>query len=274
MLKKRLLTACVAIPLVWLAIFKVPAFSFSLIVLIFMLLAAHEWTLLVGVSSRLFKLFFSLAIILTCMLSAYFMWAACALLCLSLFVWLWLFIAVVTYNRSLNVCGIDSHVLRAVMGWIILSSGWLSFTILKINPHAGPIWLLYVCLVAWTVDSAAYFVGRAAGSTPLASRVSPKKTWEGLFGGMVAVLVLVIVAAFFLPGLSGHRLSFAMVSLLVALMSIFGDLSVSFLKRLAGVKDTGTFFPGHGGILDRIDSLLPALLIFALATVFFNLWST
>ncbi len=272
MFKQRLITACIAIPVVWLIIFELPSVSFSVVAMLFMLLAAKEWSVLVGKTSWTFRVLFSLSIVCTSLLAAYFMWAACALLFVSIIVWCWLALAVVSYNKKSMSCGLDSHVLRALMGWIVLSAGWLSLTVMKMHPVAGPIWLLYVCFLAWVVDSGAYFAGNAFGASALAPRVSPKKTWEGFWGGMLSVLVLVVLANFFLPGLSGHRLIFIGLSFFAAVASVFGDLSISLMKRLVGVKDTGTLFPGHGGILDRIDSLLPVLLIFSCSAVFFNLW--
>ena len=271
MLKLRILTACIAVPLVWLAIFELPSFTFSIIAMLFMLFAAYEWSVLVGDITWRFRILFNLAIVITIIASAYSMWVACVLLSLALIVWVWLSVAVIVFQKKSSPFGLESYVLRAIMGWVVLSAGWLSLTVMRVHPGVGPRWLLYACMLAWVVDTGAYFAGHAFGSRFLASRVSPKKTWEGFWGGMLAAVILIIIANFFLPHLSGHRVLFVVVSLLAAIVSVFGDLSISVMKRLVQVKDTGSFFPGHGGVLDRIDSLLPVLLLFASAAVFLNL---
>jgi phosphatidate cytidylyltransferase len=129
---------------------------------------------------------------------------------------------------------------------------------------AGRSWIFFLLAVIMFGDTGAYYTGRALGRRPLASTISPKKTVEGLVGGLaVSVLVAVFIAPLFLPGLD--RLHAAGVGLVLALLGVAGDLFESLLKRAAGVKDASTLFPGHGGILDRLDSLLfsaPALLFY------------
>ena len=272
--KQRLITACIAIPVVWFIIFKLHPVSFSVVAMLFMLLAANEWAVLVGKTSWVFKVLLFLSILSTVFLAATFMWVACTVLLVSVVVWCWLAVAVLSYNKGSSSCGLDSYVLRTFMGWVVLTAGWLSLTVMKVHPTEGPIWLLYVCLLAWVVDSGAYCAGKLLGASPLAPRVSPKKTWEGFFGGMLSACILIVAANFFLPGISNHRLIFIGLSLFAAVASVFGDLSISLMKRIVGVKDTGSLFPGHGGVLDRIDSLLPVFLIFACSAVFFNLWGS
>ncbi len=132
----------------------------------------------------------------------------------------------------------------------------------------GPVALLAAMAIVWIADIAAYFVGRAIGRRKLAPSISPGKSWEGAIGGCFAVVVAGLVAAA-APAL-GQALPARLVAVwsplgaaialaaLVAL-SIVGDLHESLLKRQAGVKDSGTLLPGHGGVLDRIDALVPAM---------------
>ena len=131
--------------------------------------------------------------------------------------------------------------------------------------HHGPLRLLFALALVWAADVGAYFAGRAFGRRKLAPRVSPGKSWEGVFGGVALALVVAVVAGHWLFGLQGARwLPFLLLCAAVVLFSIVGDLGESVLKRAVGAKDSGTLLPGHGGILDRIDSLLAALPAMAL----------
>jgi phosphatidate cytidylyltransferase len=121
--------------------------------------------------------------------------------------------------------------------------------------------LLFALFIVWAADMGAYFVGRRYGRVKLAPRISPGKTWEGVFGGLVLAVIVTLAG----------RLAFeanlaVLLPLVVAVvgLSIVGDLTVSMFKRTAGLKDSGKVFPGHGGILDRIDSVSAALPLFAL----------
>lgn len=130
--------------------------------------------------------------------------------------------------------------------------------------QASPWWLLYVFGLVWVADSGAYFAGRAFGRHKLAPKVSPAKTLEGLAGGLLLTSALSIGVACSLKLSVGAWCGFVGLSMLTVLASVHGDLVESMLKRRAGIKDSGTILPGHGGVLDRIDSLLSATPIFAL----------
>ncbi|MGL5252142.1 MAG: phosphatidate cytidylyltransferase [Moraxella sp.] len=134
----------------------------------------------------------------------------------------------------------------------------------------SPWWLLYVFVLVWCADSGAYFVGRKLGKRKMSPHVSPNKSIEGLIGGLLTgVLVVIGVTLGLLSNWSALAIGvFLLLSLVTILMSVFGDLFESMLKRHAGVKDAGTLLPGHGGILDRIDSQLSAMPIFA-----FGFWA-
>jgi phosphatidate cytidylyltransferase len=132
-------------------------------------------------------------------------------------------------------------------------------------PELGLSVLVWLLIVVWTTDTAAYFAGRRIGGPRLAPRISPGKTWAGFAGGIVgATLASVLVAL----ALGSTRLPYAaLLGALLAVVAQIGDLGESAVKRLAGVKDTGSLIPGHGGVLDRVDSLLlaaPVLALFAL----------
>lgn len=130
--------------------------------------------------------------------------------------------------------------------------------------QASPWWLLYVFGLVWVADSGAYFAGRAFGRHKLAPKVSPAKTLEGLAGGVVLTAALSMTVACWLQLSLATWLGFVLLSMITVVASVHGDLVESMLKRRAGIKDSGSMLPGHGGVLDRIDSLLAATPIFAL----------
>ncbi|MEM9056937.1 MAG: phosphatidate cytidylyltransferase, partial [Pseudomonadota bacterium] len=153
-------------------------------------------------------------------------------------------------------------------GLLVLVPAWVILVRVHASEVLGPGWLLFVFAVVWAADTGAYFVGKAFGHSRLAPRVSPGKTWEGVGGGLgLAGIVAAVGAwAFGVPALP-----FIGICIATALVSIVGDLTVSMFKRHAGVKDSGRLFPGHGGILDRIDSITAAAPVFALGLALLGL---
>lgn len=139
----------------------------------------------------------------------------------------------------------------AVAGFVVILPAALAFVILR------PLEVLLVLVLVWVADTAAYFVGRAWGRHKLAPSISPGKTWEGALGGAVGALVYAIICATFIERVFWVQYLFA--AALLAVLSIVGDLFESAAKRQAGAKDSGTLLPGHGGIMDRIDSATAAL---------------
>lgn len=149
--------------------------------------------------------------------------------------------------------------LIAFAGFVVLLPAALALVILP------PMRLLGVLTLVWIADAAAYFVGRACGRRKLAPDISPGKTWEGAIGGLLAVLVYAIICGFTVPALNAHLASggawllYVGAGVLLCGVSVIGDLFESAVKRQASVKDSGTLLPGHGGVLDRIDSALAVL---------------
>ncbi len=148
-----------------------------------------------------------------------------------------------------------------VVAFVVLVPAWLGLSLLLTRPSLGGLWLLTAFLLVFAADTGAYFSGRTFGRHKLAPAVSPGKTWEGVVGGVV---LSAAVAALIAPYLNIERLSFVAITVPIALMSVVGDLIVSLFKRNAGLKDSGRLFPGHGGILDRIDSVCAAAPLLAL----------
>jgi phosphatidate cytidylyltransferase len=276
MLRTRILTAVVLIPLVVAALFLLPPRAFGAVTLIVVLVAAREWARLAGFAGPRELLFVGGALVFGLFLlfgPAGFDsgWPPGVVLAVcgaaTLF---WLLVAPAWVARRWPP---KSHLALAVVGWVVLAGVWLALVELQ----ARSPWLVLAAMaIVWIADTAAYFVGRAFGRRKLAPQVSPGKTWEGVFGGMAAVALyaLALVPLARTAGFHGPIdvpavalwVAFALV---LAAVSVVGDLFESLLKRSAGVKDSGKLLPGHGGVLDRTDALLAAMPPAALAALFF-----
>ena len=154
-----------------------------------------------------------------------------------------------------------ARVLKLLAGSLCVLPAWCALGWLHAEP-LGPRWTLFAIALVWAADSGAYFVGSKFGKHKLAPAISPGKTWEGVVGGMATAMLFAVVALKLL-GLSWSALpALALLTAVTAGISVVGDLFESLMKRHAGMKDSGTIFPGHGGVMDRIDSLLAALPVF------------
>jgi phosphatidate cytidylyltransferase len=154
----------------------------------------------------------------------------------------------------------------ALAGLLSLVPCWLALVYVTLTTQSTR-WVLFTLALVWAADTGAFFAGRWLGRVPLAPRVSPKKTWEGVFGGVLTAGAVAWIAARWLFAVDVWP--FVSTCVAVAGLSIVGDLTESMLKRAAGIKDSGSLFPGHGGMLDRIDSVTAAApaLVFALISM-------
>jgi phosphatidate cytidylyltransferase len=266
MLKQRLLTALILIPLVLAAIFYLPIFAFAGISAVIFLLAAWEWATLIGwdsVSKRsLYLLLLSLSFLLLFWIPTILVLTTAITTWLALFYW-------VLRHQQFAVLWSRSPFLRAALGIWLLGASWYGINIIQ-SQIAGPVYLLFLLLFVWGADSGAYFAGRRWGKHKLAPQISPGKSIEGVLGGsLVSVLVAVIGGWFFYDQHGTQYLSLIILALLTSLISVLGDLAESMIKRQAGVKDSGGLLPGHGGLLDRIDSLLSTAPFFAAGILLF-----
>ena len=155
--------------------------------------------------------------------------------------------------------------MRSLMGLLILAPAWLAAVYLLSFPRGGMLMVAMILIVV-TADIGAYFSGKAFGKHKLAPQVSPAKTWEGFWGGVLACLLLSLAGWYLLPVQKQHigLISVVTVVLITGVASVVGDLSVSMVKRQSGIKDSGNILPGHGGVLDRLDSICAAAPVFAL----------
>jgi phosphatidate cytidylyltransferase len=156
----------------------------------------------------------------------------------------------------------------ALAGVLALVPAWVALTSLRLDLERGAEWILFALILVWAADIGAFFIGRRFGRLRLAPSVSPGKTWEGVLGGMVASALVAVLGSWWFGRTFAIPLAqFLPMCLAVVAFSIVGDLTESLLKRFAGVKDSGSLFPGHGGVMDRIDSVTGAAPILLLGLI-------
>ncbi|WP_405234604.1 phosphatidate cytidylyltransferase [Lentisalinibacter salinarum] len=257
MLRQRVITAVIAVVLILLALFVFPS-SLTLVLLGVLIVAGGwEWAAFLGAEGAargLFPAVLAVAIAAVWWAVPQFLPLLPVLLAALAF---WLVAAVLVMRYPIRV----PRWLIWVGGLAILVPAYLALGTLYMGEPRGPQVVLFVLAVIWSADIGAYFAGRRFGRVKLAPKVSPGKTWEGVFGGLAAATLVCIAGAWWF----GVSLTILLpLSLAATLLSIIGDLTVSLFKRSAGVKDSGHLFPGHGGVLDRVDSLAAASPLFLL----------
>ncbi|MDH5571780.1 MAG: phosphatidate cytidylyltransferase [Gammaproteobacteria bacterium] len=258
MLKFRLITAAILIPLVLLAIFKLPETGFVVFMGIIVLLGAWEWTRIAGINKAFSKIIFMAFLLFLQVLYAFNLDIVneyiYVLLSVAIFWWLVAIPVLWLYSSGKDI--LAGHVfVKSVIGLVILFPPYVALVDIRIAENMGSIYILFLLLLIWFADSAAYFSGRKWGQHKLLPKVSPGKTWEGVAGALFATVWLGYFGAqyFELP-----VLNFVLLSVLVTIVSIVGDLTESLFKRQMNLKDSGSLLPGHGGVMDRIDSLTSA----------------
>lgn len=265
MLWQRILTALVLMPLVIAGILYLDTTVLALVLALVLLLGAYEMARLANLRQPPVVIGFAVVVALMMWL----MWEHLVRDHFVLVQWLmsawWLVITVMLIARRGNLAQIKTgRPAILALGGLVLLTAWLSIVTLHASGSDGPVWVLFLFVLIWVADSGAYFAGRSFGRRKLAPVVSPGKTWAGAIGAFVGAALCAVLLA-----LSGwieapSPLILAALAVIVTLVSIGGDLWESRLKREAGVKDSGQLLPGHGGMLDRIDSLLAAAPVYAL----------
>jgi len=267
MLKQRVITAIALVVIFLPALFYPSPKPFALVTLLLMVVAGWEWARLNGCSKGGAR---AAGLGLGLCLAA--VWWLVGLDVDSRPVWLsaslvWLMVTPWLLYRGVQGWPAIPRVLRLTIGWALIGVAWWALVQALL---VGIGMLLSILVLVWVADIAAYFGGKAFGRRKLAPQISPSKTWEGAVSGWVAATLMSIVwvwglSAWFdqqlysvLWGWPQPWLAVAALWLLVA-MSVAGDLVESLVKRSAGVKDSSSLLPGHGGMLDRIDALLPVL---------------
>jgi len=230
------------------------------------LTGAWEWARLAGIGRTSGRLGYSLLMFCALLLCYLFRDSAMAFWLPSAGVIWWVFglSQVVCYQRGGSTVLVSTRA-RAFAGLLVLLPVWFSMVSLHAYEGRGPQLVLMLMVMVWAADSAAYFVGKYLGRRRLASRVSPAKSWEGVWGAFIAT-ALVIPAFMYWSGIGEERpVIYFMICMAAVAASILGDLFESMIKRIGNIKDSGDAIPGHGGILDRIDSLTAAGPVFLMA---------
>ena len=270
MLKQRVMTGLILAISFLAALFALPTMAFIALMSVALVYAAWEWSNLAGLNSFVGRGFYMFAVVaIGAAMAVYtgfdqnilFAEKSRFLLLLACSWWAIAVLWVQGYPSSAVLWGRRS--LCLLMGIFVLLPMWLAFVGL-LSLGEGPSLVLAVVLLVALADIGAYFVGRAIGRTKLAPEVSPGKTWEGLLGGQLAIVVAVATGGWFLDFELSRIGLWLLLAMVTGLASVLGDLLESMVKRHRGVKDSGTLLPGHGGVLDRIDGLTAALPVFSL----------
>ena len=266
MLKQRVITAVVLMLVLLSVLFLLPPIAFTLLVTLILAEGAFEWTALSGVSNVYRRLLYVAGLfVLGFAVSQSTPELVKALLAIAV-AWWWLaFVFVLRFPASNRLLKHKAFLL--FVGVVVLLPGWFAFSVLQQLPGSRYFYVLWFIALVAAADTGAYFSGKALGRHKLAPAVSPNKTWEGFVGGVLLTCVVAVVGARLgpIPALQVVSLPLLLVAAIVlALLSVVGDLFESLLKRLQNMKDSGTILPGHGGVMDRLDSITAALPLYAL----------
>lgn len=271
MLKQRIITALILVSVFFGALFYLPLPLFHLLVGTAVLIAAWEWSNLAGLNHYAARVGYVLAtgalLLLLGQLAGLLagqpdaVWLQRILIVGSAW-WALALLWVQGFPSSALIWG--SRPSRLVMGWLVLAPAWLALCYLRTEPLGQWLVIMVVAVVAGA-DIGGYFVGRRFGRRKLAIKVSPGKSWEGFWGGLAVNLVWVTALGLWLG--EGRLLPLLAIIIPASLVSVLGDLLESMLKRYRGIKDSSQLLPGHGGVLDRIDSITAAAPLVALGVL-------
>lgn len=275
MLKQRLITALLLIPFVIWAILGLPTVYLGAMLGVLVLLGAWEWARLIPLRSAAVRAVYVVLMAAAVAITGLYLYRTGTVIWVLAAALVWWLIAVVWVVRyrpcadnTNRACGYAKY----AAGFLTLVPAWGALVAIHSAPGNGAWMLLFVMVLMWVADSGAYFAGRAWGRRKLAPRVSPGKTWEGVAGALAAATVYGLVGGWQF-GFQAQRLGlFVMLCLVTVGFSIVGDLWESLLKRDQGVKDSGVLLPGHGGVLDRVDSLTAGAPIYLSGLLMLEHW--
>jgi phosphatidate cytidylyltransferase len=283
LLKQRIITALILAPLVLFAILYLPLFSFQIMIALVVGLGAWEWSSMSGMTRTFTKsayaaLVVAICLVLSMLLPTDLIWYQGQLSNLYInilsvaAIWWIVSLGMIIAYPSYSSVWYTSKLLRGIFGVFTLIPTWVAVVSLRTNlydvdPYYGASLIFYVLGIVWAADIGAFFVGVKFGKHKLRPEVSPGKTIEGLMGGVFASSAIIAFAALHYQVDPSRIWLHIVVGALTVGFSALGDLNESMFKRCAGIKDSGKLLPGHGGVMDRIDSLTAAFPIFAFCYV-------
>lgn len=265
MLLQRILTALVLAPIAVALVAFAPTPWFALAVALVFLGAQWEWAALSGVRGTGLRV--AVLVVAAAVFGALWLaratpataWVLAGGIC-----W-WIAATVWLRHHAYGAAPTRAHVLlKLVAGLLVMVPAWAALVAVHARAPHGQWWTLVALCIVWAADIGAYSSGRTFGGRKLAPHVSPGKTWAGAYGALAAGVVVMAGGAWILGVRDARLAGFLVLALLTVAVSIVGDLTESLMKRHANVKDSGTLFPGHGGLLDRLDSVFAAMPLFAL----------
>ena len=265
MLKQRIITGLILAPLVLCGVFLLEPVHFSWFFAFILALAGWEWANLSSLTTSVVRVSYAMLVatlIFTVLPDISVNWV----LTLSVMWWIVAALLVITYPSSSKYW--RHTAISALLGFIVILPMWKALVFIReatftpIEAFNPLLLILYILLLVWAADVGAYFTGKAWGKSKLAPNVSPGKSWAGAWGGVSAAMILGVITSILLDLNLIMSIQFLLVTALTAIVSIIGDLTESMFKRTRGIKDSSALLPGHGGVLDRIDSLLAAIPVF------------
>ena len=263
MLGQRALTAIILAPIAIAVMLFLPTIAVAVIIGAVCLQALWEWTRLAGIESRRIRgvIVVGNALLLAALWTLRAQPLGWVVIAVGLAWWLLSMLWLRNFSWAAAPTRANA-VIKLVAAECAILPAWLALMTLHANPLHGHGWALFSLVLIWAADIAAYFAGKRYGTTKLAPQISPNKTTAGAWGALLGAGVVALIGGWLLDLRGVALIAMIALSLLAVAASIVGDLFESLLKRHANVKDSGTLFPGHGGLLDRIDSLLAAIPVF------------
>ncbi|MGB0496156.1 MAG: phosphatidate cytidylyltransferase [Kangiellaceae bacterium] len=296
MLKQRVITALLLLPLLAFILFYVRIEYFTAIILVLVYFMAQEWSKLCAHPSSAYHSLYAVLVASCCLSIWYFseslvFWPSPSwphivsismsdlpllILFLSVVSLLISFVIVITFSKNNNWWRVTAF--REILGILLLTAFFVSFICMRQTDYPlmgdgnfayGGSLILFMFLIIWAADVGAYFVGKQFGKTKL-TKVSPNKTWEGVIGGLALSFIIGWLGIDYLSLNVDNKFTYLTVITLLGVISVYGDLFESALKRTANVKDSGNILPGHGGLLDRLDSTIAVAPIYFLSFSYFE----
>ena len=272
MLRTRLISAAIMVVIVVGGLFYLSTEGFALLLALIMAAGLWEWSRLIPFASLVGQVLYPLIVLLL-------LWSLRATDLASttmplLWAGLGFWIAALLYLPRAMVTtrhGPASRIIKALAGVLVTLPAWAALVLLHGRVPDGPFIILYLLVLVWLADSGAYFAGRKWGRRKLAPAISPGKSWEGVYGAIAVCTTFAVVVGLLYGDTFEQAAGLLVVSLLTVMFSIVGDLLESLMKRQAGIKDSSNLIPGHGGVLDRIDSLTAAAPVFFMGLHWLNL---